>query len=184
MCEGFSLDDVLALDAARIAEYGFVIIGVTGPEGEDDHPAAWAYTVGLLDAADHPEMVIAGVNVETSGSVLSALADSVLGGERYEIGETIDLGRGAARVGAVNQIQYELDTFNMWHNLQEYGTLQTPQLEAVQIVLPRPFFCAEHRNSQPLLNDASARVGVRRSPNRAERRRRPPRNRPPGGRPR
>ena len=28
MCEGFSLDDVLALDAAHIAEYGFINIGV------------------------------------------------------------------------------------------------------------------------------------------------------------
>ena len=30
MCEGFSLEDVLALDAAHIAEYGFMIIGVEG----------------------------------------------------------------------------------------------------------------------------------------------------------
>ena len=42
MCEGFSLDDVLALDAARIAEYGFMVIGVGSEEA--DH-APWAYTV-------------------------------------------------------------------------------------------------------------------------------------------
>jgi hypothetical protein len=70
MCEGFSLDDVLALDAARIAEYGFVVIGVEGRDDDDDHPPAWAYTVGLLDAADHPEMIVAGVSTETSGSFL------------------------------------------------------------------------------------------------------------------
>src|SRR5207237_48832 len=34
MCEGFSLEDVLALDEAHIAEYGFMVVGVNG--GEDD----------------------------------------------------------------------------------------------------------------------------------------------------
>jgi hypothetical protein len=133
MCEGSSLDAVLTLDAARIAEYGFIIVGVGGPDGRDDDPRSWAYTVGLLDAVGHPEMVIAGVSTETSGSLLSVLARSALAGERYEVGETIDVGRGAARVGAVNEIQYELDTFNMWHNLQRNGTLRTSELDAVQI---------------------------------------------------
>ena len=126
MCEGFSLDDVLALDAAQIAEYGFVIIGVDGSPPDDGSP--WAYTIGLLDAADHPELIIAGPSLETSGSMLSLLAHSVLDdGDRYELGDTIDLGAsldrggGDAVVGAVHEIHYVLDTFNMWHNLQEYG---------------------------------------------------------------
>ena len=179
MCEGFSLDDVLALDAARIAEYGFMIVGVEGPEGDNDHPPPWAYTVGLLDAVGHPEMIIAGASSDTSGPLLSSLARSALAGERFEVGETINVGRGAARVGAVNPVQYELDTFNMWHNLQRHGTLRTSELEAVQIVLPSAFFCSFHRLEQPLLNDAGARVDrLRPPPNRAERRRRPPRRRP------
>jgi Domain of unknown function (DUF4262) len=173
ICEGFSLDDVLALDAARIAEYGFMIVGVGGPDGRDDDPRSWAYTVGLLDAVGHPEMVIAGVPTETSGPLLSVLARSALEGERYDVGETIDVGRGAARVGLVNEIQYELDTFNMWHNLRSNGTLRTPELEAVQIVLPSTFFCSVHRQVQPLLDDPEARVDAYRPPpNRAERRRR------------
>ena len=173
MCEGFSLDDTLALDAAHIAEYGFMIQGVQGGGGDEADRSPWAYTVGLLDAADHPEMIVAGVKMETGGALLSMLAHAVLEGERYEVGDTIDVGRGAARVGAVNEIQYELDTFNTWSNLQRYGTLQAPELEAVQIILPRTFFCSCHRNSQPLLSDPAARVGARRPPpNRALRRRR------------
>jgi hypothetical protein len=101
----------------------------------------------------------------------------VLDGDRYEVGETINVGRGAARVGAVNAIQYELDTFNMWHNLERNGTLRTSELEAVQIILPSTFFCSFHRQVQPLLNDPGARVGRRPAANRAERRRRRPRRR-------
>jgi Domain of unknown function (DUF4262) len=176
ICEGFSLEDVLALDAARIDEYGFVLVGVADPE--DDHDP-WVYTVGLLDAADHPELIIAGVATETSAAMLGSLARAALAGERFEVGDTIDLGQGGARVGAVHPVQYDLDTFNMWHELQDFGALEAAQLEAVQIVLSSAFFCRNHRGSQPLLNDRGARVGSRPAPpNRAERRRRPPRGRP------
>ena len=121
----------------------------------------------------HPEMVIAGVSIEVSGSLLSVLAESVLAGERYEVGDTIELGRGVARVGAVDEIQYELGTFNMWQNLQRYGTLQASELEAVQIIVPSNLFCPVHGPQQPLLDDPAARVGRRRpAANRAERRRR------------
>jgi predicted dienelactone hydrolase len=40
MCEGFSLDDSLALDAAHIAEYGFMVVGVGNAEGDERH-APW-----------------------------------------------------------------------------------------------------------------------------------------------
>jgi hypothetical protein len=169
MCEGFSLDDVLALDAAHIAEYGYIGIGV------DVEPpdTPWAYTVGLLDAADHPELIIAGPSLATCGPILSMLAHAVLDdGERFEAGDRIDLGRGDAVIGPVHDIQYELETFNFWHNLADFGAIRSPALEAVQVVLPRSFFCAANREAQPVLSDRNARIGQRPA-NRAERRRRP-----------
>ena len=190
MCEGFSLQDVLALDAAHIAEYGFMIIGVEG--GDDDAPRApWSYTVGLLDAADHPELIVAGATTQLAGSFLSGLAHMVIDdGDRFELGEEIDIGRGSLRFGAVNEIQYALDTFNMWHNLSEYGAIETYALEALQVVLPPSCFCEEHGFAQPLLANPTARLGGREPfRNRAARRskgRRPPRARgrpwPPPGR--
>jgi hypothetical protein len=169
MCEGFSLDDVLALDAAHIAEYGFINIGVDiQPPG-----TPWAYTVGLLDAADHPELIVAGPSLATCGPILGALARSVVDdGERYEIGDRIDVGRGDAVIGAVHEIQYVLETFNFWHHLADYGAVHALALEAVQVMLTRRMFCAEHGDAQPVLSDCNARVG-RRPANRAERRRRP-----------
>ncbi|HEY7136576.1 MAG TPA: hypothetical protein VIB48_16100 [Acidimicrobiia bacterium] len=58
ICEGFGMDDVLALAEARIAEHGFTMQGVSDPDVPDD-ANGWVYTMGLLDAADHPEMVVA-----------------------------------------------------------------------------------------------------------------------------
>jgi len=98
MCEGFSLEDVLALDEAHIAEYGFMVVGV-GRE-DDERRAPWAYTVGLLDAADHPELIIAGASLQLSGAFLSGLAHMVLDdGDRFEAGDEIDIERGIMRFG-------------------------------------------------------------------------------------
>jgi hypothetical protein len=159
VCEGFSVDDVVALGAARIAEHGYGIQGVVGPGGAEDGFGSWVYTVGLLDAAGHPELIIAGGFPAWSASVLSLLAGSTLAGERYQVDETIDLGAGGiARVGSVNEIQYELDTFNMWHNLKSAGVLHAPELEAVQITVSDVFFPPGSRSSQPSLADPDARV--------------------------
>ncbi len=160
MCEGFSLDDVIALDAAHIGEYGYAIQGVVGPRGVDDGFGSWVYTVGLLDAVGHPELIIVGGFPNSSASVLSLLAGSTLEGERYHVDDTIDLGEGgAARVGSVHEIQYELDTFNTWHNLKHAGVLHAPELEAVQIIVSDTFFPPGKRRSlQPHLAHPDARV--------------------------
>lgn len=181
MCEGFSLDDALALDAARLDRYGFIIQGVGSPAG-GPHGPEWVYTVGLLDRVGHPELIVAGPGWQRGGDVLHVLAHAVLDGERFEVGETIRFDGDVARVGAVDPVQYELDTFNTWHNLRSIGVLQTAQLEAVQIVVPDDWMCGCH--TQPVLADPAARIlaprgrahrAARRAPSR---RRRPRRNGP------
>ena len=171
VCEGFSFEDAILLDAAAIAEYGYIMQGVMGDPDEGIPP--WIYTVGLLDVADHPEMIIAGPSTESSARVLHMLAGRVLDGEQFFVGDNIDIGLGKASVGAVHDVQYELDTFNVWHQLQRIGAVEATELTAVQIFLPAEMFCHEHRDTQPVLADVDARVdGPLPRPNRAERRRR------------
>jgi hypothetical protein len=160
MCEGFSLDDVIALDAAHIAEHGVAMQAVVGPGGENDGLGSWLYTVGLLDAAAHPELIIAGVSPNSSAPVLSVLARAVLDGERFEVDETIDLGGAIAVVGSVHKIHYELDTFNTWHRLKSAGVLRAHELVAAQIILPPELLPSARRRAQPLLADRDARVDV------------------------
>lgn len=158
MCEGFSLEDVLALEEARIAERGYTLVAVASRGDDMDDATSWVYTAGLLDAAGHPEMIIAGVPTRTAGRVLSALATAVLDGEWFAVGDTIDLGAGSARVGLVHERQYELGTFNMWHNLRSIGALHASELAAVQIILPDELSPFREQSWQPLLADPNARV--------------------------
>lgn len=161
MCEGFSMDDVIALAAARVAEYGFGVQAVAGGDDPDRDPFSWAYTIGLLDGAGHPELVVAGVPRLTSGPVLSAIAEAVLAGGRFDVGDEIELGDdGIAVVGAVHPVQYDLSTFAMWHNLRGAGSITTSTLEAVQIILPAELCPFRDESWQPVLADADARVGA------------------------
>jgi Domain of unknown function (DUF4262) len=159
VCEGFSIEDVTLLGATRIAAEGFGIQGVIGPGGDRDGTGSWTYTVGLLDAAGHPELIVAGLLPVDGSSLLSLLAGSVLKGEIYEIGDTIDLGEYVADVGAVHDIQYELDTFSTWYRMKDAGVLDADDLEAVQIRLPLEYFGAR-KSSQPELAQRRARVDV------------------------
>jgi hypothetical protein len=157
MCEGFSLEDVLALDAAAIREYGFTVIGVGGP---DDPVGAipWSYTVGLVDAAGHPELIVAGLKLERGAHLVSRVARRILAGQRLGPDGRVKVDRGMARVGSVHPIQYELGTFNFWHNLRAVGALESPHLEALQIFAPSSWFCSRHQHSQPDLSDPNARI--------------------------
>ncbi len=168
ICEGANPEDLIDEDATRIAVHGYMLQGVV----DADHQP-WVYTTGLLDAAEHPELIVAGASVEESARVLTTLADAVLEGEVFAVGDTVSGIGGSARIGAVDTIQYGLDTFNMWHELHDHGVLQAPVLTAVQVLLGSSFFCTEHQAGQPNLADPNARVGERRpGPNRAARRRR------------
>ena len=157
MCEGFSLEDVLALESAAIDEYGFIVMAVEDAE-EPSSAMRWCYTIGLLERADHPELIVAGPSVEVGGGLLNRLGKRVLAGGRFQVGDRLNVGRGTARVGAVHPIQYAIDTFNVWHNLQAVGALDVPALEAVQIFAPSSWFCGHHRHVQPDLSDSQARL--------------------------
>jgi hypothetical protein len=122
ICDGFSLDEVLARCAAVITHEGFVLQGVGDPAG-DAHGPGWVYTVGLLDSAGHPELIIAGAPLEPSAQLLHQLGVAVLDGARFEIGDTIAVGSEVARVGTVHPIQFRNDTFATWHNLASEGVL-------------------------------------------------------------
>jgi hypothetical protein len=102
---------------------------------------------------------VAGPDVEVGGGLLNRLGRRALAGERFTVGRRIAVGSGKARVGAVHPIQYELETFNTWHNLRGAGVLGAPALSALQVFLPPSWFCRCHQRSQPDLGDPGVRLG-------------------------
>jgi hypothetical protein len=159
ICDGKTYEEVHERQAERIAEHGYVIQPVG--DGPDD-PNAWAYTMGLLDIADHPEMIVTGM-LNTGLVVLSALAEGVLDGDEVFLGDIIHTPFGHARIEPVHKVHYEINTFNSWHSLKESGAIDADELIALEIVMPG------HRG--PTLANPHSRLGGP-QPNRAERRRR------------
>lgn len=148
------MDEYLADCEAKLAKYKFIVIGVSG-DGRPNTPG-WAYTVGLLDAADHPEVIVVGLGYNSACRLLNQIAAGVLKGERFLVGESIASPEHVLHVGAVHRVQYQLETFNMWRVLQQHGVICARELEAVQILLPlgaRPRGAA-----QPFLSQAGARI--------------------------
>ena len=173
LCDGDSWEDVLAERELRLAVYGYVMCGVV-----DDDCEPWIYTVGLLDAVGHPELILAGAEPEASAAILAELSERILAGDRFGAGAKTRAAGDAVSFGVVHPVQYENTTFNQWHETQAAGLIKTAELEAVQVILAPDCFCSECGDQQPILSNPAARVGERPQPlNRAARRRKPPRRR-------
>jgi hypothetical protein len=177
MCDGLSAEEVLAENREMIREFGFMVQGVVNPPGEGGQLVEWAYTVGLLDAVGHPELVVVGPQFERSGPLLQWMGRCVLEGERCAAGDRIVLGQDRLRIGTVHPVQYELTTFNVWYELAEDGAIEPAALEALQVFVPSAWFCSGHRRAQRDLSlphtrfDAPVHVPSR-AVRRAEQRRR------------
>ncbi len=156
ICDGMSYEEANARQAARIESHGYTM----QPVGEsDDDPTGWVYTIGLLDVADHAELIVAGVSPRLGVALLSAVATDVVDGDCLHVGDRIDFGDGIASVGAVHPIQYELGTFASWYRMKEHGAVHASELAAVQIVLPH-FGFGRARSRQPRLDRVHERIDV------------------------
>jgi hypothetical protein len=162
MCEGASQEEVLAEEAATIGEHGYLITAV----GMAD-PPHWAYTVGLLDRADHPELIVAGPHFRLAGSIINHVGRQALAGARFDVGDTVVVPAGTVfdveatlRFGPVHPIQYRLDTFDSWFALADHGAVRTEELRALQVLAPADLICPCGLCDQPDLSRPESEVGV------------------------
>lgn len=161
LCDGATYEEVLAREAELIRQYGFLVMTVEGVPG-------WSYTIGLLDSADHPELIAVGGEEGPRARLVHGLATKTLDGEHFHAGDRIDLGESRiATVFMVHPIHFELEPFAMWQNLADIGAIHRHSPRAVQILLPDVLLDGA---TQPLLADPSARIGNGPQPNRAQRR--------------
>jgi hypothetical protein len=160
MCDGFSLEDDLALSAAAMVEYGYITIGIDEPD-EPDCPN-WTYTVGLIEHFDHPELIVAGPAVHPSHDLIHQLGHLILDdGCEFAEGDAVDSPFGLVLFAAVHPVQYQLQTFNRWNLLAEHGHLRCRELEALQVFMPDAWPCDGPARKQPDLSDPAARVDGR-----------------------
>lgn len=73
-------DETLANIREKIAEYGFWV-GLVPAEG---HEPAFAYTIGLYQSFQHPELLVFGLGTDAMHGILDVCGDLIRGGARFE----------------------------------------------------------------------------------------------------
>lgn len=180
ICEGATEDEVRQHLAESIDWYGWSIQGVeAGPESW-----GWAYTVGLTERFNHPELVVASkLEFGAIGQLLNILGDEIQLGRRFRAGDRATVAGTDLAFVAVHQRQFEHQVFDMWFDHYRAFS-ESSDLTALQVLLPSRYFCADH-DPQPRLDrpeDVLNRPGGNRAARRARERR--SRNRRPPTRPR
>src|SRR6056297_3028495 len=88
MCDGGTYQQYQQLVADHIERFGWHVAGVE-PEGMRP---GWAYTIGMLERYDHPELIVTGLCCFDCGhSVLNAAGRVVADGGRLEPGDEVVL---------------------------------------------------------------------------------------------
>jgi hypothetical protein len=76
-CEG--IDDAKLL--ADVEEYGWHVVKIL----EKDDTPGWAFSVGLNENFNHPEIVVFGLNGDLMHSMINAIGDDVREGKTFAI---------------------------------------------------------------------------------------------------
>jgi hypothetical protein len=126
---------MLALDLT-IRTYGWQLTQVT-----DATP--WSYTIGLIESYDHPELMVAGLELDTQSMVIRKIVDSIASTGNVD---HAFLEREGVTLVEVHPNHLADDWFGTWSNF--YGHVP-PDGSFLQIVPPGDWFCDCHQHSVP-----------------------------------
>jgi hypothetical protein len=156
MCDGYSSDEVNQWYADAIAVHGWAIAGV-----EDETITGWAYTMGLVDGFDHPELIVVGMGLNGAKRLLNELGTMVRDGWRLTEDSVPEVGDHLFSLGPVDAGQFDLEIFNIWTDFYErWRDEYVPRL-ALQVFPPR---CLVWQGGDPTrwsLDTADGVVGER-----------------------
>jgi len=128
LCEGGTEDDLFFGQMLKIASKGFTVMAILGEP-------TWAYTIGLMQSFDHPELVVSNLPECCVSSILVPLTDRIRGGELFdESSPPVALKWGTIRFGPVHHQQWDKGRLDSW--LRYYRALggEPPFERALQVV--------------------------------------------------
>jgi hypothetical protein len=133
----------------KIAKFGFTVVAV----GTTDDKRGWAYTIGLVDNFDHPELVVAGVLRRNAGRLVAELGERVVSGLRLDP-STSPMLLHEAEVGIrpVHERHLHGDLVSAWHWYHEEVGRWEVEPRAIQLVVPDGGHCYRHQTTQPRLD--------------------------------
>jgi hypothetical protein len=134
ICDGMTGETSRRQRRESIDRYGWAVVLVEA----EPVSSAWAYTVGLVESFDHPELIVTGLAPWPAGALLNELADYVRRGGRLTPGDIVsDPHRKPLRFGKVHDAHWDHGTFAMWRDLYEHLGPPYPEPHAVEVILPR-----------------------------------------------
>lgn len=139
LCDGFTHQEFLDGLEEKKRFFGYTKSGCEDPPG-------WIYTIGLTERG-HPELIVAGVEWPTAASLVDAIADRVLAGERFDSAASVDVAGHTLEVVRVHERHWEDSTFSVWHDYY-FAFGPAPDPSALQLLLPAEFFCPCHGGTQ------------------------------------
>jgi Domain of unknown function (DUF4262) len=148
MCKGATRDEVRQNLYLQICTNGFALVPVG--RGWDDN--GWAYTLGLVDSHNHPELVVAGVPLGKAVTVLDQLATSVLDGTRYDTSDRAAAFNAEIGFAEVRALHIRRGLMDGWIDYYGAAGRRDLDLRVLQVVLPDGTRCHEHQRSQPRLD--------------------------------
>jgi hypothetical protein len=133
-CNGGSADEWARSVDRNIDDNGFTVVAVEGPGLNG--VGGWAYSIGLTERFDHPELVVTGGCCSACGRQLIAdVASLVTAGDHFDVGDELSLGsRRAVRFAPVHPMQWSTDRFNAWLEHYTSKPWAWPMQCALQIV--------------------------------------------------
>lgn len=135
-CDGYSFEQsMLALDLT-IRTCGWQLTQVTGT-------SPWSYTIGLTESYDHPELMVAGLELDMQSTVIRKIVDSIASTGNVD---HAFLERQGVTLVEVHPNHLAGDWFGTWSNF--YGH-RPPPGSFRQIVPPGDWFCDCHQHSMP-----------------------------------
>lgn len=166
-CDGYSYEESMQALDLQIRVHGWVLQHVY-----DDHTgASWSYTIGLVEQYGHPELTMLDVKPTEQQRVIRLLVDDVV--TRGSVSPLTVLAE-VLEIVDVHPDHLVGDLFATWGN--RYG-FPPPPGTMQQVLLPPSAFCPCHAVEVRRLDRPGPlppRLAPPR-PNRAQRRRRPPR---------
>lgn len=142
---------------ADIDDIGWSVVAVYGsPEAPP-----WAYTVGLLEGFDHPELTVIGLEPHDAHGLLNHFGFSVRDGERLvaDLETRHEIHGRVVKLAPVHRSHWKGSRFNQWHGFYEEEGWGPPDPVAIQVLwaaaagrFPGDPGSAKFSRRQPLLS--------------------------------
>jgi hypothetical protein len=132
MCEGATIEQVRQNLYEQICTDGYAMV----PVGNGWDRYGWAYTIGLADAHDHPELVIIGARLGDAVVLLDEVARRVIQGCRFDAGDAAVAVNTLVGFVDVHPVHFRAGLLNGWFDYYHAAGRRDLAVRALQVVQP------------------------------------------------